>query len=56
MSSKALAMAVVGTALLAGTTVNAQSALRVVTSTEDLASITREVGGDRVDVMALARG
>ena len=35
---------------------HAQSKLNVVTSTEDLASITREVGGDRVNVSALARG
>ena len=56
MSSKVLAIAAVGAALLTGTTVNAQSKLRVVTSTEDLASITREVGGDRVDVRALAKG
>jgi ABC-type Zn uptake system ZnuABC Zn-binding protein ZnuA len=28
----------------------------VVTTTEDLAALTREVGGDRVEVMALARG
>ena len=56
MSNKVSSIAVVVAALLAGTTVNAQSTLRVVTSTEDLASITREVGGDRVDVMALARG
>jgi zinc/manganese transport system substrate-binding protein len=34
----------------------AQSRLNVVTSTEDLASIAREVGGDRVNVTALARG
>ncbi len=54
MSSKVSATAVVLAVLLAGTTANAQ--LRVVTSTEDLASITREVGGDRVDVVALARG
>jgi ABC-type Zn uptake system ZnuABC Zn-binding protein ZnuA len=32
------------------------AALRVVTTTEDLASITREVGGDRVEVTALAKG
>jgi ABC-type Zn uptake system ZnuABC Zn-binding protein ZnuA len=32
------------------------SALDVVATTEDLASITREVGGDRVKVEALARG
>lgn len=30
--------------------------LKVVTTTTDLASITREVGGDRVDVTALAKG
>ena len=54
MSSRISATAAVLAVLLAGTTANAQ--LRVVTSTEDLASITREVGGDRVDVTALARG
>ena len=56
MNSKVSAMAAVVAALLVGTTANAQSQIRVVTSTEDLASITREVGGDRVDVVALARG
>jgi len=30
--------------------------LNVVTTTADLASITREVGGDRVDVVSIARG
>ncbi len=54
MSSNVSATAAVLVVLLAGTTANAQ--FRVVTSTEDLASITREVGGDRVDVVALARG
>jgi len=34
----------------------ARAALRVVTSTEDLAAIVREVGGDRVEVEALAKG
>jgi ABC-type Zn uptake system ZnuABC Zn-binding protein ZnuA len=34
----------------------AAAALRVVTTTEDLAAIAREVGGDKVDVTALARG
>ncbi|MGH9255935.1 MAG: metal ABC transporter substrate-binding protein [Vicinamibacterales bacterium] len=43
-------------AALGATTAAAQSKLNVVTSTEDLASITREVGGDRVNVTALARG
>ena len=56
MSSKISAISVVVAVLLVGTTANAQSKIRVVTSTEDLASITREIGGDRVDVVALARG
>jgi len=34
----------------------AQGRLNIVTSTEDLAAITREVGGDRVEVEAIARG
>ena len=43
-------------AALSATTVDAQSKLNVVTSTEDLASIAREIGGDHVNVTALARG
>jgi zinc/manganese transport system substrate-binding protein len=34
----------------------AQKKLNVVATTEDLASLTREVGGDRVDVSAIAKG
>jgi zinc/manganese transport system substrate-binding protein len=34
----------------------AQAAVKVVASTEDLASLTREVGGDRVKVDGIARG
>jgi zinc/manganese transport system substrate-binding protein len=34
----------------------AQSKLNVITTTEDLASIAREVGGDRMTVEAMARG
>ncbi len=34
----------------------AQGKLNVVTATEDLAAITREVGGDRIQVEAIARG
>jgi ABC-type Zn uptake system ZnuABC Zn-binding protein ZnuA len=34
----------------------AAAALRVVTTTEDLASLAREVGGDKVTVVAMARG
>jgi ABC-type Zn uptake system ZnuABC Zn-binding protein ZnuA len=36
--------------------VHAASPLKVVTTTEDLASLAREVGGDRVTVTALAKG
>jgi ABC-type Zn uptake system ZnuABC Zn-binding protein ZnuA len=36
--------------------VSAAAQLRVVTTTEDLASIAREVGGDRVRVFAIAKG
>ncbi|OFW04464.1 MAG: hypothetical protein A3I61_11660 [Acidobacteria bacterium RIFCSPLOWO2_02_FULL_68_18] len=43
-------------ALLAAGETQAQNRLNVVASTEDLASIAREVGGDRVNVTALARG
>jgi zinc/manganese transport system substrate-binding protein len=35
---------------------NASAAVKVITTTEDLASIAREVGGDRISVEALARG
>lgn len=34
----------------------ARAAVKVVTTTEDLASLTREVGGDKVEVVALAKG
>jgi zinc/manganese transport system substrate-binding protein len=43
-------------ALLTGLPTPAQSKLNVVTTTEDLASIAREVGGDRITVEAIARG
>lgn len=36
--------------------VPAEAKLKVVTTTEDLASLTREVGGDRVEVSSIARG
>lgn len=42
--------------LLAGHAFAAPGKLNVVTTTSDLASITREVGGDFVDVTAIARG
>ena len=40
---------------LAATTVNA-APLKVVTTIQDLASLTKEIGGDRVEVNAIARG
>src|SRR3954454_18084442 len=43
-------------ALVAAVPASAQSKLNVVASTEDLGSIAREVGGDKVSVTALAKG
>jgi zinc/manganese transport system substrate-binding protein len=43
-------------ALLCATPLLAQGKLNVVTTTEDLASIAREVGGDRIGVEAIAKG
>src|SRR2546427_11705818 len=43
-------------ALLLAIPARAQSKLNVVTTTEDLASIAREVGGDRIAVESIARG
>jgi zinc/manganese transport system substrate-binding protein len=40
----------------AGSPLLAQSKLNVVTTTEDLAAIAREVGGDRITVDSIARG
>jgi zinc/manganese transport system substrate-binding protein len=45
----------IGISLVASSTL-AQGKLNVVTTTEDLAAIAREVGGDRITVEALARG
>ena len=56
MNVRTLVVAGILAASLAGTVANAQSKLNVVTSTEDLGSIAREVGGDKVNVTALARG
>jgi zinc/manganese transport system substrate-binding protein len=42
--------------LLGAQTAFAQSKLNVIATTEDLASIAREVGGDRISIEALARG
>jgi len=56
MNFRASIIAAVAATFLIGGTGNAQSKLNVVTSTEDLASIAREVGGDKVAVTALAKG
>lgn len=42
--------------VLAATPVSASAAVNVVTTTEDLASITKDIGGDRISVEAIARG
>ena len=52
-----LGLAVVPAAMVvAAMPAAAQGRLNVITTTEDLASIAREVGGDRVTVEAIARG
>jgi len=43
-------------AVAASTRVAGAATLKVVTTTEDLASLTREVGGDKVEVLGLAKG
>jgi zinc/manganese transport system substrate-binding protein len=43
-------------ALLSGTAATAAAQIKVITTTEDLASLAKEVGGDKVAVEALARG
>jgi zinc/manganese transport system substrate-binding protein len=45
-----------GVLLLAPAAARAQGKLNVMTTTEDLASIAREVGGDHITVEAMARG
>src|SRR5688572_14926883 len=54
MKNLIVAAAVAGASLAA--IPEAAAAVRVVTTTEDLASIVREVGGDRVTVEAIASG
>src|SRR4029453_4825547 len=55
MKSKLLAATLICLFLLV-TSVGAQNKLNVMTTTEDLASIAREVGGDRIVVDSIARG
>jgi len=53
MNRLSFVAAIINASLLAS---QARAALQVVTTTEDLASITREVGGDKVKVESLSRG
>lgn len=53
---KPLAYAAAIAALVAIGTAPATAALKVVTTTSDLASIVQEVGGDKVEVRSLAKG
>jgi ABC-type Zn uptake system ZnuABC Zn-binding protein ZnuA len=52
----AFAMTTAASALLVPASGDAENTVTVVTTTEDLAAIGREVGGDRVSVQAMARG
>lgn len=51
-----LLIGVVAALLLIAASARAQGKLNVITTTEDLASIAREVGGDRITVDSLAKG
>jgi zinc/manganese transport system substrate-binding protein len=53
---RAIALAVSAAALIAAGPRPARAAIDVVTTTEGLAAIVREVGGDKVKVFALSRG
>ncbi len=56
MNIKASLIALAAAVLVAAAPAYAQKKLNVVTSTEDLAAIAREVGGDKVSVTGLAKG
>jgi zinc/manganese transport system substrate-binding protein len=49
-------LCVVAVAALAASATPARAAIKVVATTEDLAALTREVGGDKVSVESLAKG
>src|ERR1700692_71570 len=53
---KRIALLLAVAAVLCSNSLLAADKLKVVTATQDLASITREVGGDRVDVTSIGRG
>jgi zinc/manganese transport system substrate-binding protein len=53
---KAMTTATLAFMLALGSTVWAQGKLNVMAATEDLASIGREIGGDRISIESIARG
>ena len=53
---KRILLILASVAVLGGGNAFAADKLKVVSATEDLASLTREVGGDRVDVTAIGKG
>src|SRR5256885_3210012 len=53
---KRISVLMLAAILIASGSASAQGKLTVVTTTEDLASIGREIGGDRVSIEAVARG
>ena len=54
--SRFLTALIVASLLTSASAVSAQGKLNVVTTTEDLAAIAREIGGDRITVESIARG
>ena len=56
MKNTRLVVALAGLAVFAGVPAIAQSKLNVMTTTEDLASIAREIGGDHITVDSMAKG
>src|SRR5437763_11566429 len=56
MKTKSLVAALASVARLAARPSIAQSKLNVITTTEDLASIAREIGGDHITVDSMAKG
>ena len=56
MFKKVLTVVFAAAALVASDTTDARAAIKIVTTTEDLASLTKEVGGEKVEVESLAKG
>ena len=54
--NKRIALFTLAAAVLLGTALPARAELNVVATTQDLASIAQEIGGDRIKVTPLARG